>query len=148
EFNIRLPVAQAPPPEPTSARRPTAKESPRRILVVDDNEDGAESLATLLELLGHQVRTAGDGPAALVAADALPPDVILLDIGLPGMNGYEVAAHLRARQEFRTTRLIALTGWGQDADRERSREAGFDLHLVKPIDPGELRRVLSPGTTT
>jgi CheY-like chemotaxis protein len=109
---------------------------------VDDNEDGLESLAILLELSGHQVFTATNGPAALVAASQHHPNVILMDIGLPGMDGYEVARRLRADPAFRTARLIAITGWGQDSDRERSREAGFDLHLVKPVDPAELRRVL------
>jgi CheY-like chemotaxis protein len=109
---------------------------------VDDNVDGLESLATLLELTGHVVETAADGPSALAAARVFNPDVVLMDIGLPGMNGYEVARRLRADPAFRETRLIALTGWGQDTDRERSREAGFDLHLVKPIDPAELGQVL------
>ncbi|MCI0700534.1 MAG: response regulator [Planctomycetia bacterium] len=109
--------------------------------------DGAESLATLLELAGHEVRTATDGPAALKVAEEFRPDVILLDIGLPGMDGYEVANQLRQRPEFRATRLIALTGWGQDTDREQSRKAGFDLHLVKPIDPAELRKILGISTS-
>jgi PAS domain S-box-containing protein len=143
EFTIRLPVVvevgpQAPPPTSPAP----AEVAPHRILVVDDNVDGAESLATLLELYGHEVRTALDGPAALAVADEFRPDVVLLDIGLPGMDGYEVARQLRAREAFRAARLIAMTGWGQDADRERSRQAGFDLHLVKPVDPAELRRVL------
>ena len=119
-----------------------------RILVVDDNEDGAETLATLLGLYGHEVRIAHDGAAALAAADAYRPDVILLDIGLPGMDGYEVARRLRDRNEFRATRLIALTGWGQDTDRERSRSAGFDLHLVKPVDPGKLRELLDARSSS
>jgi CheY-like chemotaxis protein len=109
---------------------------------VDDNADGLETLALLLELSGHQVRTAADGPAALAAAAAFRPDVVLMDIGLPGMDGYEVARLLRADPAFNGTRLIALTGWGQDTDRARSSKAGFDLHLVKPVDPAELRRVL------
>jgi PAS domain S-box-containing protein len=120
EFTVRLPVAQhdgitTTPPPP--AQPPVA----RRILVVDDNSDGLESLATLLGIAGHQVRIAADGPSALVAASEFGPDVVLLDIGLPGMDGYEVARRLRAQPAFRSTRLIALTGWGQDADRERSR---------------------------
>jgi PAS domain S-box-containing protein len=142
EFTIRLPVADgasASTPRPRVGIPPTAR---RRILVVDDNEDGLETLATLLELSGHEVRTAPDGPSALVAATDFRPDIVLMDIGLPGMDGYEVARRLRAIPDFQTTRLIALTGWGQDADREQSRDAGFDLHLVKPVDPTELRRVL------
>jgi CheY-like chemotaxis protein len=112
----------------------------RRILVVDDSQDSAESLALLLELHGHEVRTAFAGPAALETASAFCPDVVLLDIGLPGMDGYEVARRLRA--EHGGCRLIALTGYGRDDDRRRSREAGFDHHLVKPVDLEELTRLL------
>lgn len=114
----------------------------RRILVVDDNQDSAESLALLLEIYGHEVRTAFAGPAALETASTFRPDVVLLDIGLPGMDGYEVARRLRAEHD--RCRLIALTGYGRDDDRERSREAGFDHHLVKPVDLNELARVLGP----
>jgi signal transduction histidine kinase len=142
EFTIRLPVARPPAAEAASSSESDSRPACHRILVVDDNEDGAETLATLLGLFGHEVRIAHDGAAALAVADEYRPDVILLDIGLPGMDGYEVARRLRDRDEFRATRLIALTGWGQDADRERSRSAGFDLHLVKPVDPGKLRELL------
>jgi two-component system CheB/CheR fusion protein len=142
EFIVRLPVVEH------GARSAHAKpqlgdrHQTRRILVVDDNADGLETLAMLLELSGHEVRTASDGPGALTAASEFRPDVILLDIGLPGMDGYEVAGRLRTDPALRGVRLIALTGWGQDTDRERSRGAGFDLHLVKPVDPAELRRAL------
>jgi len=142
EFIVRLPVVPGEQPAQAQAPQSTRPLTTHRILVVDDNQDGAESLATLLALNGHEVRTAHDGPTGLATAEEFRPDVILLDIGLPGMSGYEVANQLRKRPEFRTTWLIALTGWGQDADREQSRQAGFDLHLVKPIDPTELRRVL------
>ena len=116
-----------------SARGTEAALPRRRILVVDDNVDAAKSLARLLtRLYGQEVRVAHDGPAALAAAGEFRPEVVLLDIGLPGMDGYEVARRLRERPEFEETLLVALTGWGQEADRERSRAAGFDHHLVKP----------------
>ena len=107
----------------------------RRILVVDDNEDAATSLARLLSMLdGHTVQVAHDGPSALALAADFEPEVVILDIGMPGMDGYEVARRFRARPESQQTRLVALSGWGQEKDRERSRAAGFDHHLVKPVD--------------
>jgi PAS domain S-box-containing protein len=147
EFVVRLPVAPDPGPAWPPARPAATGPAPapaRRVLIVDDNVDGAESLATLLVIHGHTVRTAPDGPSALASAEEFRPDVILLDIGLPGLNGYEVARRLRSRPESRGVRLVALTGWGQAADRERSRDAGFDLHVVKPVDPAELFRILGP----
>jgi PAS domain S-box-containing protein len=145
EFTVRLPAAKGPAAAtPATGSAPAVGVAVRRVLVVDDNTDAAESLATLVEMWGHEVRSAHDGPAALAAAEEFRPDVILLDIGLPGLTGYEVAGRLRARPEFQSVRLIALTGWGQDADRERSRAAGFELHLVKPVDPTELKKILSP----
>jgi two-component system CheB/CheR fusion protein len=121
--------------ESEELRRPA-----RRILVVDDNQDSAEGLAMLLEIYGHEVRIAFSGPEALDAARTFLPDVVLLDIGLPGMDGYEVARQIRAGRK--DCRLVALTGYGQEEDRQRSRDAGFDHHLVKPVDLEELRRVL------
>ena len=111
--------------------------------MVDDNHAAAESLATLLALQGHDVRTAYDGPGALDAAEELRPGVILLDIGLPGMSGYEVARKVREQPRLQDAALIAVTGWGQEEDRRRSREAGFRHHLVKPVDPAELERLLA-----
>jgi CheY-like chemotaxis protein len=110
---------------------------PRRILVVDDNVDAAESLAVLLRIQGHDVRTAIDGPAALHVAEAFRPEVVLLDIGLPKMDDYEVARRLREQAGMGNTLLVALTGYGQE-DRRRAEEAGFDAHLVKPADPAAL----------
>jgi CheY-like chemotaxis protein len=113
------------------------------VLIVDDNKDAAESMALLLRLAGHDVRVVHDGPAALEAAASSPPEVVLLDIGLPkGMDGYDVARGLRARPAMRCALLIVMTGYGQEEDRRRSREAGFDAHLVKPVDPDALRELL------
>jgi CheY-like chemotaxis protein len=116
---------------------------PLRILVVDDSHDVADSLAMLLTLLGHQVRVAYDGPAALHLAETLLPQVVLLDLGLPGMDGCEVARRLRDRVALQDTCLIASTGCDQDEDRRSCHEAGFDHFLLKPYDPGELQRVLT-----
>ncbi|MBP1150927.1 MULTISPECIES: response regulator [Methylocaldum] len=114
----------------------------KRILVVDDNTDAVESLALLLELEGHDVRTALDGPAALDLASEFRPQAVLLDIGLPGMDGYEVARRLRERPETREALIIAITGYGQQEDRALTKAAGFDHHLVKPVDPEELGALL------
>ena len=113
------------------------------ILVVDDNVDAAESLALLLRLEGHDVRVAHDGPAALAAVEAEPPDLLFLDIGMPVMNGYDVAQRLRQRPGLGHLLLVAMTGWGQEEDRRRSQEAGFDHHLVKPVEPDALHQLLA-----
>ncbi|MBA4065218.1 MAG: hypothetical protein C0501_16195 [Isosphaera sp.] len=142
EFVVRLPLPDAPapvaPPPPAPARP-----AGRRVLVVDDNEDAADALATLLSLTGYDARAAHGGPAGLAAADAFRPEVVLTDLGMPGLDGYELARRLRARPEFRDTVLVALTGWGQDDDRRRTAEAGFDHHLVKPVAPDALHRLLA-----
>lgn len=145
-FTVRLPVLDAaepdaPDPATTNGREPAVTR--RRILVVDDHSDAAESLSELLELTGHDVHTVHDGLAALDAAESLRPDAVLLDIGLPGMSGYDIARQIRRQPWGRRLLLVALTGWGQAKDRRRSREAGFDRHLVKPIDFGELEELLA-----
>jgi signal transduction histidine kinase len=114
----------------------------RRVLVVDDNHDAAESLAVLLKLLGAEVRVAHSGPDALEALEEYKPAAVLLDIGMPGMDGHEVARRIRCRPELRDVTLIALTGWGQEEDRHRSRSAGFDYHLIKPADVNALQTLL------
>lgn len=114
----------------------------QRLLVVDDNKDAAESMSMLLELWGHEVVCAYDGAAALKAAATFHPDAVFLDIGLPGMDGYEVAAHLRHLPGGERVALIAITGYGQDGDRRRSHEAGIDHHLVKPVAPETLRGLI------
>jgi CheY-like chemotaxis protein len=121
----------------------TASAGSLRILVVDDNRDSAESMSVLLELHGHQTRSADDGIEALAMIEEWQPQVVLLDIGLPGIDGYEVARRLRARPDQAALHLIALTGWGQEEDRRKSAEAGFDGHLVKPADYGALAGMLA-----
>jgi PAS domain S-box-containing protein len=117
--------------------------SSKRILVVDDNVDAAATLDMLLQSLGHETRVAHDGAKALKVAEDFGPDIVLLDIGMPGLDGYEVARRLRALPPERPFRIVAITGWGQQADREKSRAAGFDLHLVKPVDPQDLLQAIS-----
>jgi signal transduction histidine kinase/DNA-binding response OmpR family regulator len=121
--------------------------SPLRIMIVDDNEDSARSLARLLRFAGHEVDTAGDGPSALEQIEANPPDVVLLDIGLPGMDGYEVARTLRTRPGPCPRLVVALTGYGRDEDRARSRDAGFDRHFVKPVELESLLSLLDSHRT-
>jgi two-component system CheB/CheR fusion protein len=126
-----------------SPARPQARSRPYGVLLVEDNTDSAESLRTLLEMAGYSVQVAGDGPTALAAARSFRPEVVLCDVGLPGqMDGYGVAAALRKAGDGPPPYLIALTGYGQPADRDRAREAGFDRHLTKPADPAALRRLL------
>lgn len=143
EFVVRLPLAVGA-PQPAAPASPSVRgqaQNPRRILLVDDNLDSAESLALLLRLNGHEVHTAHDGLAAVEAAGKLRPEVIVLDIGLPKLNGYEVARRVR-EQEKGGVFIVALTGWGSEEGRRRSGEAGFDAHLVKPVDFNALTRLL------
>jgi two-component system OmpR family response regulator len=116
---------------------------PRRILLVDDSVDAAEAMSMLLETLGHEVRTMHDGPSALAMVDDFAPDVVILDIGLPGMNGYELAREMRARPNTKTALMIALTGYGGESDRQKAREAGFDHHLVKPVSFAAIETVIA-----
>ncbi|HUA26112.1 MAG TPA: response regulator [Steroidobacteraceae bacterium] len=116
--------------------------SKRRLLVVDDNRDAAESMSMLLQMWGHDVVFAYDGPTALETAEQWQPEAVFLDIGLPGMDGYEVAARLRALPHAKGAVLIAITGYGQDDDRLRSQRAGIDHHLVKPVAPDALRSLI------
>jgi CheY-like chemotaxis protein len=125
-----------------AVRDPPHNGPPLRVLIVEDCEDAAASLALLLRLDGHEVHVAGNGGMALRVAQDWPPDVVLLDIGLPGLDGYEVAKRLRARAAGMKPLLIAITGYGRDEDRRRSAEAGIDLHLLKPADPAGLRQML------
>jgi CheY-like chemotaxis protein len=113
------------------------------VLVVEDNEDARESLTLLLRLGGHDVYAAANAEETLARVDSIRPDVMLIDVGLPGMDGYDLARSLRARPEGREIGLVALTGYGQAEDQRRARVAGFDLHLTKPVDPGRLAQVLA-----
>jgi two-component system CheB/CheR fusion protein len=138
EFVVRLPEAMATseparPPTPETSEPPLRRK--RRVLVVDDNEDAREALRFLLADEGHDVRTAGDGPGALAEMERFQPDVVLLDIGLPGLDGYEVARAIRKRDGGRDALLVAVSGYGLPEDRARSRDAGFDDHLLKPVAP-------------
>ncbi|MGE0363969.1 MAG: ATP-binding protein [Vicinamibacterales bacterium] len=138
EFVVRLPALDGTPaadPVPAADEAPAGPGRPRRVLVVDDNVDNADTLAQYLRRRGHLVETAYDGDSAWRAAARFRPDVVLLDIGLPNMTGHDVCRAIRAQPWGVTMRIVAQTGWGQDADRQRSRDAGFDDHLVKPVDP-------------
>jgi CheY-like chemotaxis protein len=135
------------------AGAPPAPRVGRRVLVADDNEDSADSLGMILELAGHEVRVAHGGHQALQLATDFRPDVVLLDIGMPDLNGYDTARALRAAPGGADLELIALTGWGHPDDKQRAAEAGFDRHLTKPVDPAELEELLrvaefSARTTT
>jgi signal transduction histidine kinase/DNA-binding response OmpR family regulator len=145
EFTVRLPVLTG---ELQSRPRTANGEvgPARRILVVDDNMDAAESLALYLQLTGHEVLVTHDGPTALSAVGEFHPEVVLVDIGLPGMDGYEVGRRLRASPGYENVFLVALTGYGREEDRRRSREAGFHHHLVKPVPPADLRGLLATLT--
>jgi PAS domain S-box-containing protein len=145
EFVVRLPVVVGEAVVPASPPNQTGPARRRRVLVVDDNEDAAVTLARLLDAMGHDVHTAHAGPEVLEAAEVYRPEVILLDIGLPGMDGYEVGRRLRADQRFDGCLLVALTGYGSPEDRERSQAAGFNVHMVKPVDLDALKALLRDG---
>jgi PAS domain S-box-containing protein len=149
ELLVRLPVAGQGVPgegrEATKAAIAEMRTAPRRVLIVDDNVDAASTLHLLLDALGHETRVVHDGMAALEAFDEFHPQLVLLDIGLPGIDGYEVARRFRARQR-QGVRIVAVTGWGQAEDRDQSSAAGFDLHLVKPVDEEQLRQILQSSS--
>ncbi len=143
EFVIHLPTVQAPTsPRPAKPRDPAADAKRRRVLVVDDSVDAAKTIAMLLRLWGHDVKTAHDGAEALAIAHDFLPEVVLLDIGLPGMNGYELARRMRSEPPLAKVRLVAVSGYGQQEDLRRSKEAGFDQHFTKPVEPAALERLL------
>ncbi|HEY2590810.1 MAG TPA: response regulator [Steroidobacteraceae bacterium] len=167
EFIVRLPrrlgepyLAPVRAPAPAAAHAPTlerasceppldsAHRTGRRLLIVDDNLDALDSLAALMEMSGHEVHMATDGESALVVAESCRPEVVLLDLGLPKLDGYEVARRLRESPWGRAAMIIALTGWGQDEDRRRTRESGFDSHMVKPLDLDALLRLLGSSEVT
>jgi CheY-like chemotaxis protein len=148
EFVVRLPLLPDVSPTAVAAHEPGSGKRVKatvmhRILVVDDNRDSADSLAMLLRLVGHDVRTAHDGRQALVVAAAYRPDLVLLDIGLPGMDGFTVARHLRSQPELAGVMLVALTGYGSEEDRRQTQAAGFNHHMVKPLDLDALQELLT-----
>jgi CheY-like chemotaxis protein len=148
EFSVYLPVLSARPDVPAAAfeQTPTSSVASVRILVVDDNRDSADTLGALLQMSGHSVEVAYDGVSSLAAADEFQPEVVLLDIGMPDMDGYAVASRLRRRPGGDDTLLIAITGWGQPADKQRALAAGFDHHLTKPVEHSTLLSLLTRPT--
>jgi len=145
ELVVRLPVAVAPAPAPSQpgAEPRSPSGARRRILIADDNPDSVEVLSLVLEHAGYEVRTAHDGLEAVRAAATFRPEVALLDIGMPGLNGYEAAQRIREQSGGWDMVLVAITGWGQEGDKRRAREAGFDHHLTKPVDPADLQKLLA-----
>ena len=147
-FRIMLPSISAVRPEPAPAHAPAQAAQEvygRRVLVVDDNLDAAESTAAFLRLEGHEVKTAADGKEALASVRAFAPHVVVLDIGLPGLDGYAVARRLREQGDTSHALLIAMTGYGQKDDRQKATEAGFDYFFIKPTDPGQLQQAIERG---
>lgn len=146
EFIVSLPCLVAQEASPgEAAPAPERADAPRSVLIADDNRDGLESLAALLSMHGHEVHVAADGSEALAQAERVRPDVVLLDIGMPGLTGYEVASRIRASDWGRQMLLVALTGWGQAEDQARARAAGFDHHITKPLDLERLLGLLAPA---
>ena len=145
EFIAHLPVVNvAPPREATDpAEQPRARTPSCRILVADDNRDAAESMSMVLRLMGNEVRTVHDGLQAVEEAAAFRPDVVLLDIGMPHLNGYDAARRIRGERWGKSTLIVAMTGWGQDEDKRRAAEAGFDRHFTKPVDPGDIEKLIA-----
>ena len=145
EFVVRLPVVPTDTPQPPSPVIETGETTtrPLRVLLVDDNVDTVLTFSMLLEASGHDVRTAHDGQTAVQAAIDYRPDLALLDIGLPGLNGYELAKRIRQQPVLHNILLVAMTGYGQETDRQLSRESGFDHHLVKPVEFGKLQQILA-----
>jgi CheY-like chemotaxis protein len=142
-FRVRLPLAPSAPGSRPAAGAEPGSAAGRRVLVADDNADVADSLALLLRVAGCAVEVARDGPEALDLAERWQPDLLLLDLGMPGLDGCEVCRRIRAEPWGRAMRILALTGWGQEEDRRRSLEAGCDGHLVKPVEPATLLRLVA-----
>ena len=143
EFIVRLPVVLSLAQPLNDEEEPVRSSGRRRVLVVDDNRDAAVSLAMMLKLMGNETKTAHDGLEALDVAAAYRPELILLDIGMPKLNGYDTARHIRQQPWGKGVVLVALTGWGQEEDRRKSQDAGFDHHMTKPIEPAALEKLLA-----
>lgn len=150
EFTVRLPVTpplQKKPVPESNSQKEDSTSTPRRMLVVDDNEACAKTMGWTLELMGHEVRLAKDGPDAIKIAKSFHPNLVLLDIGLSGVNGYDVCKHMHELPELKDTVFVAQTGWGQEEHRRHSKEAGFDHHLVKPVSMDDLKIILQRTST-
>jgi CheY-like chemotaxis protein len=146
---VRLPIVQQLPAKaPASDAVATTDAVRQKVLVADDNHDAAESIAMILELAGHEVRVANSGQAALSLAQLFRPDTVVLDIGMPDLSGYQVAQRLRQEPWGKDIQLIALTGWGQDSDRRRALESGFDEHLSKPVEPESLEALINSRSSS
>jgi CheY-like chemotaxis protein len=149
EFEVRLPVVRVSKPALSKPKQPSDdgaaadRSVTHRILIADDNADSAESMGMLLRLMGNDVRIASDGLDAVEQAAAFQPDIVLMDIGMPRLDGYEAARRIRNQPWSRDTLLVAVTGWGPSDDDEEATAAGFDRHFTKPLDPAELRRLVS-----
>lgn len=148
DFTLRLPLAEAATAQRTQPARVAAERCARRVLVVDDNVDAADTLRLVLELQGHETEVAYDSASALTAVERFAPDCVLLDIGLPGIDGYETARRIRKLPGGRRLRLIAVTGWGQEEDKQRAFAAGFDAHLTKPVDSAAVSALLTNEAET
>src|SRR6185503_5387251 len=146
EFIVRLPVLNRPGVAAQTSPVESDSQPQRRVMIVDDNRDSADSLAMLMEITGNKTYLAHDGVEAVAAIEKYRPEVVLLDIGLPGLDGHEVCRRVREQPWGKDIVMIALTGWGQEDDRRRSEEAGFNGHLVKPVDYDELLQLLEVGT--
>jgi CheY-like chemotaxis protein len=147
-FTVYLPVLPAAERTPEPAPESVAPvEVTRRVLIVDDNRDAADTLASLVRTMGGQARTAADGPSGIECAAEFAPDLILLDIGMPGMDGYETCRRLRQMRLATRPFIVAISGWGQDGDKQRAAAAGFDAHLTKPADPAALEKLLAQAGT-
>jgi CheY-like chemotaxis protein len=148
EFEVHLPIVRVPVSVARKAAWPDADDAlsppaPHRILIADDNADSAESMGMLLRLMGNDVRIASDGLEAVEQAASFQPDIVLMDIGMPRLDGYEAARRIRNQDWSRDTLLVAVTGWGPSDDSDEATAAGFDCHFTKPLDPAELRRLVS-----
>jgi CheY-like chemotaxis protein len=148
EFTVMLPIEEDTVRTEQITQGNTLSTTPiRRVLIIEDNQDAADSLRDMVDLFGHQADVAYHGLKGVEAARQFSPDIILCDVGLPGLDGYGVARTLRAEPQFAETVIIAVSGYGQEEDRNRSREAGFDLHLIKPVDADDLERLLAKPPT-
>jgi CheY-like chemotaxis protein len=148
EVCLRLPLMSGAAQGQPAAEDGGYRSHPRRVLVVDDNQDAADMLAVVVEKFGHEVRVAYDGEQAIAVAGGFQPEIILMDLGMPKLDGYAAARHIRRQSWGQEVLLVALSGWGQDGHKKQAKEAGFDHHLVKPADATQLRQLLANAIPT